>query len=770
MKNYVEIIKVPVRRESNPLKSPVSALASRIMKDGTVELRLGVKNKALYCYTVVDNDTLKAQAERILRNSGYIFNSFINPPEFPSAHIPLIRKVETRNKITPGSPPVQKFTVSPLTADPIRIESIFSALCEMKSHCGISVKITKNYGLDIASYNRLFLDELPFFEENVLKNLSKASERFEVSINLYGEDPAEIRLLLSEIVFAFPGLTCPKESSSPLPANLKSIENLYTQEETDFLTLIGSSPEKFGLPLNKDTLFGLPIETGLKDGNPNIILGYSELNEPFTIPLKMLRKHIFISGEPGSGKGNEIFFITQQLHLNKIPFLMIESAKKEQHHLAKVMPLKVWRPKESEFIYNPFQLPPKVTLRDYRSSLLQTIRVCFKLDGPLEELFDRALSNCFVRYGYNDDSFITEDDTFRFGLSEFIEEYTSLLSNQSYSEKTKLDMTTAGQVRLNTLFNENRGVFDTVNSIPVNELIKGENLLQLNCLPTLKSKQLFSTMLLICLSAYIRLTYNTLSDSPLKLVIILDESHNLLKAVNNNASGEEYGFASEFYNLLLELRSLGVGIIMADQSVNNIPACLSEVCATKLFFGCSPFFSGLEKHKEFFNADEVAFNHMHLISPGEAVVTTYGMAKGAFIRTPNVIDKFKLNEEYSPKNSFTENNRRLIETFKECEKCPSRNKCTVTLKASARQKAENLLLIFAPELRKNFSDKEKLNQIMIDVAANAYKDALNPIERACIMVQFLRDFNRTSKKKLDIDVVLKLSEHIWDKIKEKENV
>ncbi len=767
MKNCIEIKKVPIKRDTNPIQSPVSAIAGRIMKDEAVELRLGIKDSSLYCYVIIDNEIQKKQAERILNKSGYIYDSFVNMPDFPSSSISLKRKVETRNKIVPNCPPAQKFVVSPLIDDTTRFESIYSALKDMTQHCGIFIRIKKNYGLDTASYNRLFLDEPPFFEENVLKNLSKASQRFEISVSIYGEDPSEIKELLSEVMYAFPGLTYVKDNNSNLPANLTLIENLYTAEESDYLTLIGNSPEKFGFPLNKDTIFGLPEEEKTNFKEETIILGYSERNEPFEIPLKMLRKHLFISGEPGSGKGNEIFFITQQLHLHKIPFLMIESAKKEQHHLAKVMPLKVWRPREGEFVFNPFQLPAKVKLRDYRSSLLQTIRVCFKLDGPLEELFDKALNNCFVRNGYNDDSYINENDSFLFGLSEFIEEYTNLLSNQSYSEKTKLDITTAGQVRLNSLFNENRGVFDTVNSIPISELTKGENLLQLNCLPTLQSKQLFSTMFLICLSAYLRLTCNTLADSPLRLVIILDESHNLLKAVNNSTSGEEFSFANEFYNLLLELRSLGVGIIMADQSVNNIPLCLSEVCATKVFLGCSPF-SGFTQSKEYFGADDVAVKHMHLLSVGEGVVSTYGMEKGAFIKTPNIIDKFKLNEEYNPTNSFiTKNSQLLIETFRECKNCPSKNKCTIKVKASARQKAEHLLLIYGKELCNNISDKEKFNQTMINVAAKAFNVASTDEERNCIMVQLAREFNRTNKKKLDVDVILKFSQYIWDKIKNK---
>ena len=779
--NYVEVKNVPLYRDSNPVKYLVSAIASRLTSpEITLEVRLETKGGKIGCYIGTDSAVTIKQAIKALHNGGYSLTPTSNVAPLPKISDILIRKVDIRNKLIPGKPPVQTFMIHELTYDTNRFESIYSTLRDIRSDCGLVMLIRKNAGLDISAYNRLLQDDN---DNPVLNDIFSASELFEIIVGVYGNNSTDVEWLISEIMYAFPGLISKKLDpilgtkgifgayKSNLPENLKSLETLYTVFESETLTNLNCSAGCYGLPINKDTLFGVPETINPNDGkeehNKNeqlLIFGYSSNNTPYGIPLKQLRKHVFISGEPGSGKGNELFNLAYQLHKYGIPLLMIESAKKEQHHLAKVIPdLKVWRPTESEFIYNPFRIPDRIKLKDYRASLLQTLRVCFKLDGPLEELFSNALNNCFVRYGYTDDSYVTEKDVFRFGLNEFIEEYTALLDAEKYSTKTKQDMKTAGLVRLNSLFNENKAVFDTVNSIPVSELTKGENLIQLNCIPAIESKQLFATMLLIALSAYLRLCCNTLTDRPLRLVIMLDESHNLLKAVNNT-SGEAYNFAQDFYNLLLELRSLGIGVIMADQSTNNIPSCLSEVCATKVFFGCSPF-NGLVQNREYFKADDTVLDNMYLLTPGEACFYTYGMKRGTYIYCPNIIDKFSLNEEYSPENKYLRNHARLmIETFSECSLCPARGQCTFSNKTSSRQLAGKLILNYKAEVLDSMAEKERINNTVADIASAIFGSVKCREEAYCTAVQFVREFNRVSSKKLAIESVLDLMELVWNKI------
>ena len=208
--------------------------------------------------------------------------------------------------------------------------------------------------------------------------------------------------------------------------------------------------------------------------------------------------------------------------------------------------LQTWRPVAGEYLFNPFEIPPELTLSEYRSSLIQMLRVCFRLDGPLEELFTSTLNRCFYNANYNDSSYSTDSNVSRWGLHEFIVEYSKMIQKSGYSPKTKDDMRQAGLTRLKALIDENPDVYDTNYSVPITKLIKGHNLIQLNNLPTVDAKQSFATMLLIALGAYLQLRMQHCADkNQLNLVIVMDETHNLLKTVNN-INGEGYSFSDDF--------------------------------------------------------------------------------------------------------------------------------------------------------------------------------------------------------------------------------
>lgn len=113
--------------------------------------------------------------------------------------------------------------------------------------------------------------------------------------------------------------------------------------------------------------------------------------------------------------------------------------------------------------------------------------------------------------------------TVPFGLHEFMLEFNRLLDQNGYSGKTMADIKSAGHTRMRALLDANPDVYDTaVQPIPITELLNGENLLQLNCLTTIEAKQMFATMILISLAAYLRI--NAKHSSRLQLVIILDDT------------------------------------------------------------------------------------------------------------------------------------------------------------------------------------------------------------------------------------------------------
>ncbi len=112
---------------------------------------------------------------------------------------------------------------------------------------------------------------------------------------------------------------------------------LFLAEEIQTLTCLEGVSQKNGIRRNHDTLFSEQENKSIWSKDTSLLLGKNEMGEEQRIPFRELKKHMFVAGAPGSGKGNFIFSIANQLHRQKIPVLLLESAKEEQHYLRKTM-------------------------------------------------------------------------------------------------------------------------------------------------------------------------------------------------------------------------------------------------------------------------------------------------------------------------------------------------------------------------------------------------------------------------------------------------
>ena len=776
MSFYLEIMGVPVERDTNCLTAPGAEMAVRLeAHQETVELRFHRMDGKTHCYLGLSDHLRVRQAKSILHSNGFLVKD-IQPPPGGMTTMLVRRMVNRRPLVRPGLPPQQMLLPMTVIAHPGRADAMFRTLSELKDGCGVAFffRLAPALPLQLGAY----LNQMGSAADSLCYELLHRIRLYEAVGCVYGSGQ-DAQMLASEVCCAYGGMEAVRIPATQVGSELfdrlaasnadgspaHGLRGIFLEEELAVLSDLRASAGIYGLPLNKDTIFGIPLPR--KDVNaPSVRLGFAADGTPVTLPLKLLRQHMFIGGTAGTGKGNQFFSLAIQLHQQGVPMLLIESAKEEMHHLGKVMPdLQIWRPNEGEYVLNPFCLEDDITCGEMRASLLQTLRLCFKLDGPLEELFSETLTRCFAKNGFHDDATAFTPGVMPFGMSEFMEEYVHLLEDKGYSQRTKDDMKTAGMVRLGALFNENRAVFDTINSVPIPELLAGENLIQLNCLPTVEAKQMFASLLLISISAWLRLRGKHCVDRPLKLAIILDESHNLLQPVTDS-EGKTFSFARDFANMLLELRSQGVAILLADQSANNIPREITAACATKVFMGSSAS-SGIDSQLQLLGSDETALRHLHLLEPGEGIYVTPGMATAAFFSCPNVIDHFQLEQEYARKNHYLEQHPRFtLETYRECSVCPARGGCTRRDKVEARQLASNLCQEYGPRLGKLMKQENGDKQItatLIQAIRSLHSRA--SAQRYCSMVQFVRDFNRENPGSLSLEKVLVNAERVWDAMK-----
>lgn len=767
LNNWLRILRVPLLREAVP--SPVAAAAELLPDGARMALRWSREKGETVCWWGFETSQARACGEMLLTAGGYLFRPGTPPPAAP-ASLALRRCVQTRTLTFSGSPARAALPAAVLPPSPPGGEALFTLLERMEDGCGLMFLLRRSAGLDprtAAQLPRLSPEENP-----VASALACRPQLYELAGCVFGSAAG---LLGSAACAAFPSLTAEAIPASfsgsdlfaaapcaGVPAHLRSLCRTFSAEELGALTDLTLSAGRYGLPVNKDTIPG-PLPALRQQGD--LILGTSECGRQVTVYRDSLTRGLFLGGAPGSGKGNLLFSLAFQLGRAGVPFLLIESAKEELHHLGKALPdLHTWRPAGGGYVLDPFSLPPGVTVGAYRPALLQMLRVAFRLDGPLEELFSDALNRCFSLNGFRDDSTADSPGVTPFGMNEFIEAYNALLLSRGYSEKTRSDMRTAGVVRLNSLFNQSRAVFDTVASVPVSQLAAGQNLLELAPLTTIESKQLFATMLLISLGTWMRLRLQH-AGGRLKLVILMDEAHNLLCDAQRT-TGEPYSFPADFAALMLELRSVGVGFVIADQSAENIPPVLFQVCDSKVFLGAGRF-SGIADHREELKLDAPALDSLHLLRPGEGLFKCSALERSLFFRSENLIDRFRLSEPCPRRNRYLAEHPRLtVETFRECAVCPARGLCTPADKAQGRAISDRLLAIWQGPFRRSLAlpgdsgkDRDQRTRQLTALLAGLLTESgrLSSTGSAgwyCGLIQFVRSFNREAEIKLNLENIL----------------
>jgi hypothetical protein len=124
-------------------------------------------------------------------------------------------------------------------------------------------------------------------------------------------------------------------------------------------------------------------------------------------------RSIVVAGSPGSGKTNFCLWFLQQLWppLNKIshtatrkkrtPYLVIDPTRgnefralvdtSEKDGSEDVILFTVGDPRFSPFCFNPFQIPPKVSVQSHISRLMSCFRSAYEMWDPLPAIFEMAL-------------------------------------------------------------------------------------------------------------------------------------------------------------------------------------------------------------------------------------------------------------------------------------------------------------------------------------------------------------------------------------------
>ena len=448
----------------------------------------------------------------------------------------------------------------------------------------------------------------------------------------------------------------------------------------------------------------------------NVQIGELITNDPSQImigcPNKAFTKHMLVVGTPGSGKTTFSINLLLQFARRGIPFLAIEPTKSEYRAMIEAIPdLRIFTPGNntvSPFIINPFIPPKGIRIEQYIPSLASAFKAAFSMPAPLDMIFLKAIRTCYIQYGWKDYSMLGDKDVQLFGLYEFILVFKRLLEHTTYSSEVRGNIESAGLLRLTNLIEQNSNIYDTINTVPIEDLLTAPTVLELNSIDNAEQKSLIMALLLINICVYTK--HNQAGDGELKNVILIDEAHVLLGGgvpVNREGSADSQGTTIKaLQDMIAEIRSYGTSIIIADQSPTKVSR---EVVANTDIKVAFRLVQSVEKEliADSTNMDEEAQKNLSRLHPGEAYIYYSLLEEPQLVMTEDVLEMEGLHlnvsdKEVAEKCTYWESHLKQLCPYKECAYSESCNEaCDFILRSNAEYIANNAFSIYRHEIKTN---------------------------------------------------------------------
>ena len=544
-------------------------------------------------------------------------------------------------------------------------------------------------------------------------------------------------------------------------------QNLNAFYNLPYVITAEEASEFFRLPIGSDTVYaGLVVnESGKVSrtyadnvvGGGDITVGTlksSSQGDTVGISLKDLTKHMLVVGTPGSGKTTFSVSLLDRLWKDhNIPFLVIEPAKNEYRALVQSIPdLQVFTPGKnfiSPFVFNPFVPPKNVKLETYKSTLKTAFAAAVSMSSPLDKIFEETVNNCYSDFRWLDT--YTSDDKGRiFNITDFIKCFEETFEAIGYTGDAK-NIGRAGLVRLQSLIN----LFDNYFSIPIEDLLTKPTVIELAAIENSDQKALIISLLLLSILAYVNSNY--LGEGSLRNVILLEEAHVLLDADANAGEGEANPSAIAqglVKRMLAEIRSYGVGIVIADQSPRKVTTDVVALTDIKVAFRLVEA-SDKEILANSSGMTEIQEQRLAKLKPGEAFLFFGKLDEPEEIRTEdyrlaNNISITLSDDGIKSLSTYWDNRKDKLRPYPECTYCRyCADGCDYNKRILGREVARRIFV-------KNFKLDSANSQLVYDVfrkMTNLIKQELNDEVfgqslLACVELHLIRRIRYGTKIKI----------------------
>ena len=548
-------------------------------------------------------------------------------------------------------------------------------------------------------------------------------------------------------------------------------EKIYAKERMPFKTNLGKLPYKitfeeaaefFCLPFgNEQISAGLKVNESEKTSKTyaqNLInagdievgkLKSSLGGDKIGFSLKDLAKHFLIVGTPGSGKTTfSVSLLDRLWKQHNVPFLVIEPAKNEYRALVQSIPdLQVFTPGKnfiSPFVFNPFVPPKNVKLETYKSTLKTAFAAAVSMSTPLDKIFEETINNCYSDACWLDNYTIDNNKGKIFNITDFIKCFQETFSKIGYTGDAQ-NVGRAGVVRLNSLVN----LFDNYFSISIEDILSRPTIIELAAIENSDQKALIISLLLLSILAYVNANYVGAGDK-LNNVILLEEAHVLLDADTNSGTGQQ-GEANPakiaqglVKRMLAEIRSYGVGLIIADQSPRKVSTDVVALTDMKMAFR---LVEATDKQilADSTSMSDVQTQRLAKLKPGEAFFFFNKLDEPEEVVTPDYRLENKIGISLSDNDiknlsKYWDNKQKDLRPYPECDYCACcKERCNYERRILAREVARR---VFNDYFKPDTKDFELFNKVWGHkiklIQARTNDEPFNNELLACTEVHLLR--------------------------------
>lgn len=559
----------------------------------------------------------------------------------------------------------------------------------------------------------------------------------------------DVQTYFNSLPWVINEISLDKNMQNPICSNSEvgRIPFVITGEEASefFRIPYGDSILTAGVKINKS-------DKGSKSYNKKVInmgdimvgtLKSSNNNDKIGFSLGDLTKHMLVVGTPGSGKTTfSVSLLDRLWKEHNIPFLVIEPAKNEYRAMIDSIPdIQVFTPGKdfiSPYILNPFIPPKNVKLQSYKTVLKTAFSAGVSMGTPLDKIFEDTLDECYSRAGWLP-HYTIDDGAEIFTMDDFLKTFMEVFERIGYRGDAA-NIGKAGYVRFKSLLR----LFGNYNTIPIEDLLKKPTIIELAAIENEEQKSLLIALLLLNIQSYVNANY--IGTGEMKNVILLEEAHVLLAGGNDKAEGEANPSAVAkklLTRMLAEIRSLGIGIVIADQSPEKVTTDVVKLTNIKLAFNL------VEKNDRTILGDStdmkgIQVERLAKLRPGEAFFYMNGLEEPEEVITEDYRKKVQIrttisDNEIAEKSTYWNDKKDKLKPFLQCQftECCN-NGCDYKLRAEAEEYAKR---IYNESFNEQSKDKAKLIEVYKQISKEL-KDMIG--ERAtkqmicCTKIQFLR--------------------------------